>query len=494
MLQNLQPATSDMNLGMHDVVESHALERNKYKHQAPQFEFKDPDLEGQILAINELLYDWEHGHAPSGAPVYWASFDGTDDFIDVPDHDDLNFGDTLTDEPFSLSAWVVFANPSVNQAIMGKYNENVNSEYLLFTNSGLLQFNIYDEITTSTTRLQSKTNSAPFDAGKLYNITATYDGSGLGTGVNLYVDGTLVPQTRQSGSAYTAMHNTNVNFRIGSTVAGTLDFSRNMRHVMVFDAELQLSDVTQLLSLYDQGSLNVTADTLTKYSNIVSWWKLDEADLGSSTATDAISGHNGTFSGDAQIVLEKRIRSQAENCLWWQDRAERDGILAISGAPNDNREELKERTNTVVSGSTYVLRKFRSDHTNSQQIGKDCTILVQIETQTKIKICTKIVNSGKEIRIEKSDIYEFKQCDDVINPQQEKYIQQKQNTTTTNNYLDADADMILPFSLYSSSVGTDFNNFKDNLRITNNHDDHSGVLQSRHFRERCMACHIVQSR
>ena len=60
-----------------------------------------------------------------------ASFDGTDDFIDVPDHDDLSFGDTLTDEPFSLSAWVVFANPSVNQAIMEKYNENVDSEYLL---------------------------------------------------------------------------------------------------------------------------------------------------------------------------------------------------------------------------------------------------------------------------------------------------------------------------------------------------------------------------
>ena len=64
MLANLQPATSEMELGLKDVVESHALERNKYKHQTPEFQYKDPNIEGQILSINELLYDWEHGHAP----------------------------------------------------------------------------------------------------------------------------------------------------------------------------------------------------------------------------------------------------------------------------------------------------------------------------------------------------------------------------------------------------------------------------------------------
>ena len=64
MLEKLQPATSAMNLGLEDVVESHAFERNKYQHKAPTFEFKDPKIQGNILSINELLYDWEHGHAP----------------------------------------------------------------------------------------------------------------------------------------------------------------------------------------------------------------------------------------------------------------------------------------------------------------------------------------------------------------------------------------------------------------------------------------------
>jgi hypothetical protein len=49
LLQQLQPATADMNLGLQDVVESHALERSKYKHQAPQFEYKDPNLVADML-------------------------------------------------------------------------------------------------------------------------------------------------------------------------------------------------------------------------------------------------------------------------------------------------------------------------------------------------------------------------------------------------------------------------------------------------------------
>ena len=157
------------------------------------------------------------------------------------------------------------------------------------------------------------------------------------------------------------MHNTNVNFQIGSTVAGSLDFARNMRHVMVFSSELGSGDVTELIGLYDKGRLNVTATTLSKYADLVSWWKLDATDFGSNTATDAIGGHNGTLNGDAEIALEGNFLfppdDQAQHCLWWKDRAERQGILAINGAPNEDRDVVNTRINTV-SGSTYVTRNL----------------------------------------------------------------------------------------------------------------------------------------
>ena len=143
---------------------------------------------GQVLGVNELLYDWQHGHAPPpvSESIYWAAFDGVDDFIDVPDHDDHNFGDGTDDEPFSLSAWVVFTNPGASQqAIMGKYNANTDSrEHLPLNNNGSLQFNIYDQNTTN--RIQTKTNSLFVD-GTIYNVTVTYDGSADESGMNIYV-------------------------------------------------------------------------------------------------------------------------------------------------------------------------------------------------------------------------------------------------------------------------------------------------------------------
>lgn len=241
MLEQLTPATSEIKVGMQDVIESHALERSKYKHQAPVFEFKDPDPNTNILGINELLYDWEHGHRP--------------------------------------------------------------------------------------------------------------------------------------------------------------------------------------------------------------------------------------LSGEEQ-----------DNCLWWQDRAERDGALQVPGAQNDQREELRIKRNSIVSGSTYAIRKlsrpyrFEIDRQRVYSVGSN-------RSANKNKELYKVINSGKQIILNASDIFEFKRCDDVINPQEEDVYSAKIDTTGTDGYLDADSDLLLPFSLYSSSVGNDFSNFKENLRLTNNHDDALPALQSPFVRE-----------
>jgi hypothetical protein len=475
MLQQLQPATSDMNLGLEDVVESHVFERNKYRHQPPQLEYKDPNLVGQILGVNELLYDWEHGHAPE--PVFWASLDGTDDYIAVPDHDDLSFGDASSDSVFSLSAWVVFTDPTSSiQAIMGKYNSNTASEYLFFNNNGYLQINLYDLNTAN--KIQSKTNSVVFEDGRLYHVAMVYDGTTTAAGITLYIDGVEIAQTRSTSGTYTAMHNTSVDFQIGSTVAGSFDFARNMHHVMVIANDLTSADVTSLYNLYENGILNVTSTTFSDYANITSWWKMDREDFTSGIVNDSKGSHNGTFNGDAKIVSEYSFfNKEAENCLWWQDRAERDGILSISDNVDSDREEIRSKGNTVVSGSTYVLRKlarpyrFAANHQRLLNVGSNR------KANKNKTLYRPVINSGQEIQINSSDIYEFKQCDDVLDPQEEKIYTAKTDTTGTSGYLDADADMILPLSLYSSSAGTDFSIFKSNLSITNNHDDEAPSFQ-----------------
>jgi hypothetical protein len=470
-----------MNLGLEDVVESHSFERNKYKHQAPQLEYKDPDLAGQILGINELLYDWEHGHAPQ--PVFWAEFDGTGDYIEISDHDDFSFGDAFSDSPFSLAAVIRVVDPaSFDGAIISKYNGNIASEYVFFSNNGQLQFNVYDLVSTS--RLKTISDAVVLEDGQVHQVVATYDGSGNSSGLKVYLDGELLTQTTSTAGAYTAMHNTSTALQLGSSVFGVLDFSRNIQHAMIFNSELTADDITQLNGLYSKGILGVDSVAFDKYSDIVSWWKLDENDRKSSTANDSVGTHDGTFNGDAHISTEYLLfGKEAENCLWWHDRAERDEILSVSTNADPDREDLRERRNTVVSGSTYVLRKLARPYKFSADRQRLLEVGSNRNANKNRSLHAAVINGGEQIQLNKADIYDFKQCNDILDPQAEKIYTAKTDTTGTEGYLDADADMILPFTLYSSSVGTDFSEFKDNLSITNNHDDQYFSFQGPFVRE-----------
>lgn len=64
LLEQLIPASMNYSSNVLNVVESHILERNKYRHKLPTIEFTgDPPL-GAAKTINELLYNWKTGHAP----------------------------------------------------------------------------------------------------------------------------------------------------------------------------------------------------------------------------------------------------------------------------------------------------------------------------------------------------------------------------------------------------------------------------------------------
>ncbi len=365
MLESLQPATSQMDMTLKDIVESHSLERNKYKHQLPQFDYKDPDLEGQILAINELLYDWEHGHAPVGG--------------------------SFAEGARASATITTTGNPSNNE-----------------------EFTLTD--------------------GDLLSVTYIFK-----TAVST-VDG-----SKDSGKVIIGIKN---------ATGHAASVGDRMR------AALIASDLNATVEEVSAGVMKLTQNTKGSNGNT-------EIDMSSVTTVTATNFSGGITPAD-----------ESDNCLWWRDRAERTEALSITGAPNSLREEIRTKTNNIsVSGSTYVLRKlirpyiFTSDRQRVYNLGSN-------RNSNKNKQLYKVVNTGKNIEIEKTDIFEFKQCGDIIDPHSEKIYTAKTNTTGTKGYLDADADMIFPFTLYSSSVGSDFSNFKEKMIITNNHDDHTESLQS----------------
>lgn len=63
-LMQLVPASANTSNGILNVVESHILERPKYKFPYEQLIFISPEPNGNIFGINQLKHDWKHGHAP----------------------------------------------------------------------------------------------------------------------------------------------------------------------------------------------------------------------------------------------------------------------------------------------------------------------------------------------------------------------------------------------------------------------------------------------
>lgn len=381
MLENLQPATAAMKLGLEDVVESHAFERNKYQHQAPVFEFKDPKIEGNLLGINELLYDWKHGHSPY---------------------------------------------PSTKSNSNSKAGADISLAGDTLANLHGASFTIISTDGTSRTYTFDK-NASP-------------DGTG--------------PTVKISGLDW-------------NKVAIAAELVLAINHSGGHDG--------RILASSDGDSVEPTIHLKQEIPGTAGHTIV--------TKSDPLAGGlaiQSQFSGGSN----SKPANEEQNCLWWNDRAGRTEILQghTSTTTDSDREILRTRRNTIVSGSTYIIRKltrpYRLDIDRLRVIEQGSN-----RNSNKNKDLYKIINAGNEITLNKEDIYDFKKCDDITNPQKESIYTAKVNTEGTDGYLDADSDLIMPFTFYSSSVGTDFSNFKDNLSITNLHDDNFVSLQSPFIRE-----------
>ena len=176
-------------------------------------------------------------------------FDGTNDYISVPDHADLSFGDGSDDSPFSIAAWVkVNTIADDSRCIINKGDAGNGYEWRLYLIDSKLAIRLYDA-STGIYRGQQADNALPDT--DWHFVVMTYDGRGTNSpqdGIVLYVDGKIVDDTViSSGGTYTAMEDTNSIVEIGSTAAGTAWFFRdNIDELMIFARELTAGEVKAL--------------------------------------------------------------------------------------------------------------------------------------------------------------------------------------------------------------------------------------------------------
>jgi hypothetical protein len=196
-------------------------------------------------------------------------FDGTY-AVEIDDNSKHSFGDGTVDKPLSISALIYVTATAARQVIIAKYDTGDKREWLLDIDaSEKLDFVLYDESADAWAR---RTSSSALAAGWHW-VQATYDGRGgsaAGSGMKLYVDGSLVSSVAAYLGTYVAMENLTAKTTIGAYyAAGVLGlyYQDKVDNVAIFKKELT--------------SAEITAITETPLDNLTDW---TPADLSSGVA------------------------------------------------------------------------------------------------------------------------------------------------------------------------------------------------------------------
>ena len=150
-----------------------------------------------------------------------AVYDAVTDNVALNTPTGLSFGDSTTDVPFSISFLVKFDTVSTVVLINKKdIATGATGEYQIdYDGSSTLTFYLFDDVTNTNRIFVSVSKS--FSASTWYHIAVTYDASGLNTGMEIYIDGSLLTPTRTTSGTYVAMHNTGEPVTIGKNAQST---------------------------------------------------------------------------------------------------------------------------------------------------------------------------------------------------------------------------------------------------------------------------------
>jgi len=166
---------------------------------------------------------------------------GVDEFLEIDDSDVFSFGDSVGDLPFTISAWIKPRGTSALFRIVDKSTSTSVVEYnLSIDSSNKCTLALYD---SSTSHLIFRPSSSSIVADQWTFITATYNGSGANSGINIYINDALNNGTASSSGSYTAMHNTNSTLKIGIRKFDDSFGNGLIDELRIYNKELSLAEV-----------------------------------------------------------------------------------------------------------------------------------------------------------------------------------------------------------------------------------------------------------
>jgi hypothetical protein len=250
----------------------------------------DDDYGSRGVYIKHLDFKLRINQIPppdSYTNLYSLLFDGVDDYLNLGDSNVFSFGDGTTDSPFSVSLWAKI-NDGARAPLFAKSGTGAREYHILTSASDLLRIRLYDQSTGG--YIQSEMDGAISTSG-WRNYVFTYDGSGLQTGIKIYVNGSAPAQTTSISGTYTAMENTTADLRIGTSEQNSFYLDGNIDEFALFNIELSSAQVT---AIYNSG----TPTDLAAHTGLQGYWRMGDPTGTASypTITDnSANTNNGTM-------------------------------------------------------------------------------------------------------------------------------------------------------------------------------------------------------
>lgn len=210
--------------------------------------------------------------------------------ITIPDSDSFTFNNGVNDLPFSISLFVYITGAGSGYSVLfGKSTSFAGTgEYILVYNSGVVTLMLLNN-GVGTINISRVSTSVAQNAWK--HIVVTYNGSGLASGINIYINGALANGATGGAGVYTGMTNTTKVLSIGNSSEVTGSYLQgSIDEVIIFNKALSLAEVG---TLYNSGNGAYGDGGI---SNCIAGWHLDEA-VGTSCTDFTGNGNTGTFVG-----------------------------------------------------------------------------------------------------------------------------------------------------------------------------------------------------
>ena len=222
--------------------------------------------------------------APKGNK-YSIAFDGTNDFMSIPDADVFSLGNGLgTDNAFSISSW--FNADNIHTNYIATKDASGDREWAFRTVVNQLHFFAFG---TGGGYIGRK-YTTDLSGGQWYNAVATYDGSKASSGIKIYLNGSRVDDADYAAGTYTAANNTGTEVRVAALQINSTHTAGKVDELSFFNTELSASDVT---AIYNSGVPNNIFSL-----NPVAWYRMGdgtEAGSGTTVFDMSINSHNGAL-------------------------------------------------------------------------------------------------------------------------------------------------------------------------------------------------------